>query len=324
MEIRNPASPSRILLIDADSDRQMHIRNLFAGRAGMQLQVARGVDEIRHQQGKGGVDLAILHTRMIPELTADGVIDVLNFASPIVILVPSAISVAGQRATYPNSATVLGDDCQSLDRLPWIGERLLRPRALPGIVDEEWPSGRLSPTACGAWVEATSTLVIVHDRHGVVLDWECGSTVLEFNEAIRLTGRPLEEFLDSASVSGVRDCLEAVLTDGVVRSVRYAIPTRAEVRIFTATVVPHGAGQLLAILQDVTDRERATTAIARLSPREKQVLDFIIAGETNKVIGAHMAIGVKTVETHRSNLMKKLQARTLAEVLRLAFTAESR
>jgi DNA-binding NarL/FixJ family response regulator len=59
-------------------------------------------------------------------------------------------------------------------------------------------------------------------------------------------------------------------------------------------------------------------ALETLSQREKQVLKLIAEGHRNKEISALLAISVKTVEKHRSNLMKKLDLHTVAALTALA------
>lgn len=57
-----------------------------------------------------------------------------------------------------------------------------------------------------------------------------------------------------------------------------------------------------------------------LSPRECEVLRFIARGMTNKEMGAELNLSVRTVETHRENLIRKLQRSTVAELTRYAIT----
>ncbi|MEM1112294.1 MAG: helix-turn-helix transcriptional regulator [Pseudomonadota bacterium] len=52
----------------------------------------------------------------------------------------------------------------------------------------------------------------------------------------------------------------------------------------------------------------------RLSPREQQVLDFILAGYQSPAIAAHLGIGLVTVKTHRKNLYNKLSVANLSEL----------
>lgn len=59
-----------------------------------------------------------------------------------------------------------------------------------------------------------------------------------------------------------------------------------------------------------------TRRLAQLSGREREVLDLIIAGRLNKQIADDLDISIKTVEVHRSRVMDKMGARTLADLVR--------
>jgi two-component system, LuxR family, response regulator FixJ len=58
--------------------------------------------------------------------------------------------------------------------------------------------------------------------------------------------------------------------------------------------------------------------IDRLSPREREVLGMVFGGRLTKQIAASLLISTKTVETHRSHIMKKLEVDCLAQLIRLA------
>ena len=58
--------------------------------------------------------------------------------------------------------------------------------------------------------------------------------------------------------------------------------------------------------------------LASLSPRERQVLDGIVAGQSNKTIGANLGISPRTVEIYRANVMEKMQAGTLSDLIQKA------
>lgn len=58
--------------------------------------------------------------------------------------------------------------------------------------------------------------------------------------------------------------------------------------------------------------------LATLTPREYEVLHFVLKSTANKVIASELGISVKTVELHRSNLMSKMQASSITELVRLA------
>ena len=77
-----------------------------------------------------------------------------------------------------------------------------------------------------------------------------------------------------------------------------------------------------AVRQHVRSRERhnndrqAQERFAQLSEREREVLGLIVAGLTNKEIGRALDVSPRTVETHRANLFAKLEAESLAQLIR--------
>jgi two-component system response regulator FixJ len=72
------------------------------------------------------------------------------------------------------------------------------------------------------------------------------------------------------------------------------------------------------------DRETVEAArrVARLSPRERQVLDGLVAGRLTKQIAYDLGISARTVEEHRARMLARLGARSPAEAVRLAVVAE--
>ncbi len=63
--------------------------------------------------------------------------------------------------------------------------------------------------------------------------------------------------------------------------------------------------------------------LKKLTPRESDVLALIVKGKTNKYIARELNISMKTVEIHRSRVMKKMEAKTLADLVKITmFTQE--
>jgi two-component system response regulator FixJ len=58
-----------------------------------------------------------------------------------------------------------------------------------------------------------------------------------------------------------------------------------------------------------------------LTPRERDVLEGLVNGHSNKVVAYDLGISPRTVEIHRANLMAKLDVHSLSDALRIAFTA---
>ena len=73
--------------------------------------------------------------------------------------------------------------------------------------------------------------------------------------------------------------------------------------------------------RDVLQREAVAASasiaarLAALTPREREVLELIVAGKLNKLIADQLAISPKTVETHRARVMEKMGVRSVAELV---------
>jgi len=75
--------------------------------------------------------------------------------------------------------------------------------------------------------------------------------------------------------------------------------------------------------QESNEKQKAREGLAQLTPRERQVLDFVVDGEPNKRIAYHLGLSEKTIEFHRANIMKKLEATSLAELIRKTMAGNS-
>lgn len=75
------------------------------------------------------------------------------------------------------------------------------------------------------------------------------------------------------------------------------------------------AHQSFSVHQQAASRE---ALLAKLTSRETQVLERIVAGRLNKQIADDLGISIKTVEAHRANIMEKLNANTVADLLKVA------
>lgn len=129
---------------------------------------------------------------------------------------------------------------------------------------------------------------------------ERGSTL----PVVIMTGHADVPLAVEAMKEGAVDFIEKPFDDevflGIVRKAlaRQAEATRRDERLF-----------------DVQAR------IDSLSQRERQVLDGLVAGKPNKVIAFDLGISPRTIEIYRSNLMTKMQARSLSELVRMALLA---
>ena len=68
-------------------------------------------------------------------------------------------------------------------------------------------------------------------------------------------------------------------------------------------------------------RRELRAKVDTLSPREREVFDLVVRGAMNKEVAQQLGIAAKTVEVHRANVMRKLEADSLAQLVRLAVDA---
>jgi FixJ family two-component response regulator len=92
---------------------------------------------------------------------------------------------------------------------------------------------------------------------------------------------------------------------------------------------PFDEGSLVSLIERMLEHAKTSFASAqasasrdallgKLTSREAQVLERIVAGRLNKQIADDLGISIKTVEAHRANIMEKLSANTVADLLKIA------
>jgi len=92
---------------------------------------------------------------------------------------------------------------------------------------------------------------------------------------------------------------------------------------------PFDEASLVALIERMLEHAKISFASAqasasrdallgKLTSREAQVLERIVAGRLNKQIADDLGISIKTVEAHRANIMEKLSANTVADLLKIA------
>ena len=97
---------------------------------------------------------------------------------------------------------------------------------------------------------------------------------------------------------------------------------------------PFREEDLETLVEKMLDRARAAFAehqqastreslLGKLTNREAQVLERIVAGRLNKQIADDLNISIKTVEAHRANIMEKLNANTVADLLKVALSSNA-
>lgn len=135
-----------------------------------------------------------------------------------------------------------------------------------------------------------------------------------------MSGLELQEALSARSAS-----LPVVLITGhgdvamAVRAMKAGASDFIE-KPFNDQVLLDAVNRALARARDGQGVGRAEieARLATLTPREREVLLLVAEGRPNKVVATRLGLSTRTVEVHRARVMEKLQARSLAELVRMA------
>ena len=74
--------------------------------------------------------------------------------------------------------------------------------------------------------------------------------------------------------------------------------------------------------EHVLHQQHVHACYDELTPREKEVMECVVKGQANKVIAMDLDVSQRTVEIHRARVMEKMQARSLADLVRMAMDLE--
>ncbi len=109
-----------------------------------------------------------------------------------------------------------------------------------------------------------------------------------------------------AMKAGALDFIEKPFSDQLLLDrIRRAIEKDAEVRLAHS------------------QQAEVAARLAQLTPREREVMNLVIAGKANKVIASELGLSPKTVEVHRAHVMKKMQVDSLADLVRVGMLSRA-
>ncbi len=155
-----------------------------------------------------------------------------------------------------------------------------------------------------------------------------GQSGIEVTSALRDRASPVRvlvlsvhdhpQYVLAAVRAGARGYLRK---DTEPAELRRAIRSVARGEAFFSPSIAH---HLSAAIQGGDEQETAARRLAALTPREREVLQGIAEGRTNKGIAQALGLSSRTVESYRESLMRKLGIYTVAELTRLALEAERR
>lgn len=195
----------------------------------------------------------------------------------------------------PNSTRVyLVDDDEAIrDSLSW----LLESRGLPCL---SFPSAE---AFLAAWQPSLTGCIVLDIRMDGMSGPELHDLLLKRNctlPVIFLTGHGDVPMAVAAIKNGAFDFVEKPSNDNELVN-----------RVIEALALDE-ARRLTAQSQDSTN-----ALLGRLTTRERQVMDLVLAGKLNKLIADELQISMRTVEVHRANLFEKMGVKTAVELAQL-------
>ena len=190
-------------------------------------------------------------------------------------------------------AHIVDDDEAIRDALEW----LFKSR---GVACACWPSAE---AFLAAWRPAWRGCVVLDIRMAEMSGLECFDALRERESAlpvIFITGHGDVPMAVQALKKGAFDFIEKPFDDNaLVDVVIKALEADAQRQVVAAS------------------RDAVATRLAQLTPREREVMDLILAGKFNKVIADTLHISMRTVEVHRARVFEKMEVRSAVELAQL-------
>jgi two-component system response regulator FixJ len=134
---------------------------------------------------------------------------------------------------------------------------------------------------------------------------------LDLQAALLARGSTLG-FVFVSAFAGVRDATQA-MRDGAIDFLEKPIEAERLIGCVRDALVSSGAR---AAHEEATRRARA--GFERLTPREREILAAVVAGQRSRDIALAFEISPRTVEVHRAHIMEKMEAETVADLVRSA------
>lgn len=191
------------------------------------------------------------------------------------------------------TAHLVDDDEAIRDALAW----LLQSRGLPHACYDS------AESFLAAWKPETSGCVVLDMRMSGMTGLDCFDRLCQLGSTlpvIFLTGHGDVPLAVATLKKGAFDFFEKPLNDNdLATRIEEALAHDARQRAANATV------------------DSVKSLISKLTTRERQIMELVLAGKYNKVIADELNISMRTVEVHRANLFEKMQVKTAVELANL-------
>lgn len=190
-------------------------------------------------------------------------------------------------------AHLVDDDEAIRDALAW----LLQSRGLPCATHDS------AESFLDTWSPETSGCVVLDMRMSGMTGLDCFDRLCQLGSTlpvIFLTGHGDVPLAVATLKKGAFDFFEKPLNDNELATrIEEALAHDARQRAANATV------------------DTVKSLISKLTTRERQIMELVLAGKYNKVIADELNISMRTVEVHRANLFEKMQVKTAVELANL-------
>lgn len=161
----------------------------------------------------------------------------------------------------------------------------------------------------------TSDVLCIVDEVGMIRSINrAGKTTFGYRQE-DMTGQPLAMLIPTFDTGLLRDNDQTSLTHMVTGVHRNGNTFAGE--MFVSSFSVDDSAYHLIILRDLSSSVVIADTVD-LSPRQQQVLKLVVEGYTSREIAEQLIISIKTVETHRANIMQKFGVRNVSSLVRAA------
>lgn len=165
-----------------------------------------------------------------------------------------------------------------------------------------------------------STIAKYLEKRGLgVIVTNCAATALSIAQSgtidLVVTGPAMPGFNGYELTRALRDCLPEFPVILLSAGGELLEDALLDCALTMGTQAMRSADLARGYLQDAAE---ANPCLTLLTPRERQVMDLVTRGHGNKAVARLLSISPRTVENHRAQIMRKTNARNLAELVRVA------
>ncbi len=164
-------------------------------------------------------------------------------------------------------------------------------------------------------------LIFIVLSDGLIVGCCGGQHSFEKSQTESLVGANLQDFINAEKRSELLGIFQDVLTKGDSQLTEFQLQLGERCHDVQAHLTSYDSASVVVILRDLTPHKQAAALLGQLTRRETQVLNAVVVGKPNKQIAQELDLSMKTIECHRSQLMRKLKARSSADLVRVALAA---